>query len=177
MISRSRAPNVKAPNSRIKRNLMQPNFQNASTVKVMDTRSATLVALVLRREGKLIIQPTLRPYNRKMINLFSNNHNNWLSTNLLRLRLPSSHNPWAKLTLPEITALSSRVVNKNFFVIDSGATWSTYNPSSPSPVLCYSHWLCVHPCMATIPAAADLADASDEVVLPDLSWDEDVDME
>jgi hypothetical protein len=31
--------------------------------------------------------------------------------------------------------------------------------------------------MATIPAAADLADASDEVVLPDLSWDEDVDME
>ena len=54
MISRSRAPNVKAPNSRIKRNLMQPNFQNASTVKVMDTRSATLVALVLRSKGRKI---------------------------------------------------------------------------------------------------------------------------
>ena len=160
---------------------MQPNFQNASTVRVMDTRSATLVAHVLRREGRLIIQPTLQPYNRKMINLFSNNHNNWLSINLLRLRLPSSHNPLGKLTLPdaqfnfrpllnqhsnnkqrishghgliglgggipsglscvaqifvnaesmdrlpEITALSSRVVHKNFFVIDSGATWSTCN--------------------------------------------------
>ena len=29
--------------------------------------------------------------------------------------------------LPEITALSSRVMHKNFFVIDSGATWSTCN--------------------------------------------------
>ena len=35
----------------------------------------------------------------------------------------------------------------------------------------------VRPSMATIPAAADLTDESDEVVLPDISWDEDVDME
>ena len=37
--------------------------------------------------------------------------------------------------------------------------------------------LVVRPSMATIPAAAELADESDEVKLPGLSWDEDVDME
>ena len=37
--------------------------------------------------------------------------------------------------------------------------------------------LVVRPSTATIPATADLADESDEVVLPDLSWDEDVDLE